>query len=739
MEKIESKAIELLDKDELLGKDTFDSYLKLIKNIIENDKFDYIILIDRKGAAIFRAFLRVLKERAKEKKIEIKPIILSSRVVGNYSFKKTDNVLIFDDIINRGRNLCRIIKDLYRRGLKNISYTALAYREDLAETKERESEGDSVSICKNGEEMKIKIKDKIFKNENGEFSVGIEVFGITELSPFKEGEKGPKVCLSEPETKDLAEKLNKLIHYSMTPYTSYTAYARFGTKKFKDLRLNIPDNYEQLPYDVHVCEDVGVQADLYCEDEEYSLTTGYFSGIRVFTNEYDTEGETEYLIRPCFFLPPLKKEHIDEMFEKLNFNTINLSSTRRNFSEGETGESPDHISFLEKKTELEIKIRLVTSVLTAIKGIKFALNAFSASTEITKNEVGKIFAKSFARYFLAKDYGDNYENYENYEKCLQKTADFLDKATKVVNENEELFNFKSNKYHAESSDDYYLLNYTDYIDKLGSDYIAIKKDIEEIIKEVEGGYATYAFVKKRLEKTEDDFPRFFSELSIFLDNVDEKVKGYKLLPIPLAETIRLIHKEGEYPEYLFPEIIAAFDACIEDGSMGDCVYVECMDSDDNSFVALHYYQHGELALLEYWKRFLAAWKYLINNINGSLELCADGMTDFEIKTMMNDYKNIVSERPEGFLKKLLSSTFIVFNRDVAVIKALLKEKNFYSIVEKTDVKNDGVFKGKVIGINKEREKEPLDEDTIVTTLSRVAGIWRGKLIKQRIDRENEET
>ena len=722
MKKIESKAIELL------GKDTFDSYLELIKKIIENDKFDYIILIDRKGAAIFRAFLRVLKEEEGITKTK-KSIILSSCVVGSYSFDVKENikVLIFDDIINRGRNLCRIIKDLYRRGLRNISYTALAYRKDLKKG------GDSVSICKNGKEMEIKITDGIFKG--GEFSVGIEVFGITELSPFKEGEKGPKVCLEESETKDLAETLNKFVHYSMTPYTAYIAYGRFEKgefPKFPNLEFKVPDNYVQLPYDVQICKDVGVEAALYCENEEYSLTTGYFSGIRVFTNKYiddkdnNAEDETEYLIRPCFFLPPLKKKHIEMLFETLKLDKkFPEKKTKRNFTEGKTveqGENKKDLELLATKTQLEIKIRLVTSVLTAIKGIDFAIKALDGISEM---DIVKVFAKSFARYFFAEEYGDK----DKQKECLNETIDLFIEAKTAIDNNRGLFNFRSNyqSYDVEQCRDYYLLNCTDYKDELDKKNENIK-EIISLKKGEENGYVTYSFVERILENTKDDFPRFFSELSIFLDNVDEKIEAYKLFPIPLAETIRLIHKERDYPEYLFPEIIAAFDACIEDGSMGDCVYVERM-KDDDSFMALHYYQHGESAPLEYFKMFIVSWKYLINNINGSLELCADGMTDSEIKTMMNDYKNIVSKHSEGFLNDLLLSTFIVFNRGVADVKALLNKKNFYSIVEEANKKIDDIKK--MI-----KGQKNSDEPNIVKTLSRVAGIWRSKLIKQRIDKKN---
>ncbi|MDR2571777.1 MAG: hypothetical protein LBD23_15985, partial [Oscillospiraceae bacterium] len=93
-------------------------------------KFDFIVLVAKKACVLFRAVMRLAKARDGYLPNNM-PIIIDTRTMSSYTFlesgkeRKDVKVLVFDDILNRGRNIGRVISSLNRQGIRNIYYSAL--------------------------------------------------------------------------------------------------------------------------------------------------------------------------------------------------------------------------------------------------------------------------------------------------------------------------------------------------------------------------------------------------------------------------------------------------------------------------------------------------------------------------------------------------------------------------------------------------------------------------------------
>jgi len=725
---------------ELLGDVAYNDYINIVKSLCKKhtddnpEGFDYILLIDRKGSSIFRCFLRIIKEEFLDKRegglkeheefLKNLPVIITSRHYGCYDFGGAENisnkrVVIFDDIINKARNLEQYVSNLYRRGIKNIHFSAFAFCDKLLKMSTRNNAVIKYDNDKKETYFKF-IYDDDYKNEadKGFFTKAYEknpnfrvpILRLENSYLIKQGYKRNKPTLyanrnffvPDAEAKDLSYCFNNIIHFSLTPYTAYLSYARFNCELFKR------DNFKEYAH-----KDLNVRAykskdknneSFLCYKNDYNHENGYFSGIRIFENK-DTR---EILIHPTLFLPPLKEDQVEELYDKLGFNEFSIDGVKPlNYEEFEKikfnnpHDLSNYIRHLERKNKLESAERRIIALLSAIDAIRFIniekdvkrvvnisfkedinlkdIEALDFDTYILKG-----FAKSLCRYFLA-DYlkGDK----EQRNVYLNYMIEFLSKSIKIVENNEELFNFKNTeKYSAK----YNLLeDYTNVIRDKNKIY-SYKAEVEKLIKEEkdENKKKEYEKYKKRIIKNikiteeniicqekeetkkyqfikrvkpdkindskEDKIDDIFGKIIKELELADDSIIDHKLNPLPIIEVRNeIINLISEFCEKnkkeAFLEVVAYIDSCVANGIMSTCSYAESksycreVETEENDYMIISYVQRGELASIIWEINFAKRFNKVFGN---NLVYCIEKVT-----RLLKFHKNTINNSEEKQLKE----------------------------------------------------------------------------------------
>jgi len=310
------------------------------------EHFDYIMLVARKGYSAFRAFLRTLKdyikqmdeERAKQFTALVdKVIIVNTRTSLFYSFNhdgqgvSNQKILIFDDLLSKGRNITRFAINLFRMGFNpaNIYYSALGYHQMHKESYSYGHDSTQcVSINHDGNgryAVVIHNETKEFINSNGKWDYSkIPLFlphRFANKQLFSSG-----LFMSKAQTNDLSHNLNKFIHYCVVPYTGYSSYGYFNYNDtaeteehnaFKKLYVGSKNetpliqklNAHEL--NIEACN--GILKDCHFIIRGHNSKNGYFSGVKIFKNDEIKE----IMINPCIILPSFTESQTRKLYTVL--------------------------------------------------------------------------------------------------------------------------------------------------------------------------------------------------------------------------------------------------------------------------------------------------------------------------------------------------------------------------------------------------------------------------------------
>ena len=702
---------------ELLGSKMYESYMRIIKAILKDGNFDVIILMDRKGSDIFRCFFRLFKSKFHEEisrlteemakvgekqeilaKLEdelskIKeqqktffvklPIIISSRQCASYTFNGNEKVIIFDDVITKGRNIEQFICNLHRRGIKDISFTALAYHENLLDKQttnsiviEPDNKNEPVIRFKYDDEHKREEHKgyftKVKKIAGFEFTVSI-FFPLEEEGAYcplievqknvaqKPLLKNRDFFFSDDQSKKIAHTFNRLIHYSLTPYTAYTSYGRFlcAAKTLKEAIESKLDNHNAKKLDVAACTEEKVKSWMcYCKtknSKKRNYQNGYFSGMRVFLNDFG-----EVLFQPFLTLPSLTTKQVGELYESFKFDSFEIGGKNPLYFEKMGKDFQDnniysdggkYIKHLSRKSQLESAERRVVSLLMAVETVNFLNNepaikqAINLSNKddklLTNTEVEKFIintiAKSLKRYFLPTYLSTNAEI---SDEAQQKICLFLTEAISIVKENpNNIFDFSDvNKYpHVDNL----LENYTSILNEVDIYNCYRENEItENYLEMIKGFFDTehstkFSNLSEEIKTEGSVITKLDNELDKFISvlmKADEKMIDRKFYPLPLFEIVQFIMgkfstKDFSSRDELFLELMIIICSCVEDGIISTCIYTErCYNTEveEDNFLTSYYTQRGELSLI----------KHILNFINNFTKI--DGVSNIKYQLQKVD-------------------------------------------------------------------------------------------------------
>jgi hypothetical protein len=172
-----------------------------------------------------------------------------------YSIGDDPNVCIFDDIINRGRNLEHIVTYFHRRSVRKISFASLGYVGTLVYNFDESEKKDFYNVTEYPYWVFVPLNKELIGAKDTYYLCKLkEPFTVkllcTSKIAFRNG-----LTLNIEQTKKLSKALNKFIHCCGISYTSYTAYGRFGSGEtlypgYSDLTLNVSSEvYKQYGLD----------------------------------------------------------------------------------------------------------------------------------------------------------------------------------------------------------------------------------------------------------------------------------------------------------------------------------------------------------------------------------------------------------------------------------------------------------------------------------------------------------
>jgi len=357
------------------------------------EQFDYIILVARKGSSSFRAFLPALKYyiknkalRKRFKELADKVIITNTRSHLFYCFNECKNndgtqkdikdlkILIFDDLLAKGRNITRIAISLFRRGFSpdNIYYTAFGYHEmqkfspnnnfGMSDQVASISPAPNENNCKTGNRYVVNIhsreiakliekkRDELPDNEksNVEKYKRIPLFLPHSLSKrdfFLSG-----LFHAKPKMNEMSYSFNKFFHYCSVPYTGYTSYVYFGFydifdqenlfyksayTKLYGAKSDFQNMYPKITcWDmfhlnkVKACNDMRIDCRLFVrnnEDKSHNYKNGYFTCVQTFYNGMTNE----ILLYPFICLPALTETQVCTLYVALFGSAFECNTWRK--------------------------------------------------------------------------------------------------------------------------------------------------------------------------------------------------------------------------------------------------------------------------------------------------------------------------------------------------------------------------------------------------------------------------
>jgi hypothetical protein len=223
--------------------------------------FDYVIGIARKGCSCFRSYLRTIKEsvgdtpdsKAAFKAAATKPIILNSRTINFYNFKELKDkgkdigdvrILILDDLLNKGRNISRILRDLLRMGIEaeNVCYAALGFHMMQAN---QPKEGDCHSTWiepSDDDKNRYVIR---FDVEPGDrlYTKRIPLL-LPQIFATENFLSSKDFFLDREEINTRSFRFNEFMHYAAVPYTGYMSSAYLRYTQEDDALVSYADRFE---------------------------------------------------------------------------------------------------------------------------------------------------------------------------------------------------------------------------------------------------------------------------------------------------------------------------------------------------------------------------------------------------------------------------------------------------------------------------------------------------------------
>lgn len=458
------------------------------------DHFDYIIGIARKGYSCLRVYLRIIKEIAASSNTDksafntaaTKSIILNSRTTNFYTFLETGKpigdvkILIFDDLLNKGRNVTRIIRNLIRMGMKpeNLYYSALGYHMMQVNPPKNDEHHSTWIETVKGHPGQYALNFRVEQQDDILFGKKIRLFLPYSLANdnFLENRY---FFLDRNEINFRSFQFNQLIHCALIPYTAYLSSVYFNYKADNDEL--IPSRYKQRANDfvslifesvkgectplfdgksvcisqIEACESFMVEnRHIHIESNP---ANGYHSSVRIFRNVQ----REEILIYPFIILPSLEQKEICTLYKtlfKLEGDGISLMNVNKMIGmiyphvTLDKGVDIDRIDIDFKYTKSSIKmktkyifehmIRGIVCVLSAIIGIRFIEEyaVFDSDKQLNRSIAIKLFAKRFHRYFGVR-------NSTNVSRAdyLKLYEVFLVECLNNYNKNRELFDFNSHK------------------------------------------------------------------------------------------------------------------------------------------------------------------------------------------------------------------------------------------------------------------------------------------------------
>jgi hypothetical protein len=704
-----TKAEKYMYNDIFKSKYETDCYIDFVKALYNsNNKFDYIILVAKKACILFRTVLRIAKaQKGYLPKYEDMPIVINTRTMCSYTFleskkeRKDISVLIFDDILSKGRNVERIVSNLNLYGIRNISYTALGIN-SLAINITNEGDIDELDIEDinlTDEELKL-LKDNAISNFNNKMSLIRPVGSVRKNSPIdkrpaylkedyivefnnkvdriilKETEMGtqehlkinyyipdkfkdgyfhnPLFVMGREQLMWLAQRINYLAHFFLIPYTGYLPYAIFSYDKSENVILKkfLEEDETLIDMPASVCNKTGVIMKMRPLASECCSKNGAFVGIRIMFNSFTKES----VIFPTVMLPTLTVDQIKNIYGIL-FSDVELfkrewekdGETECSFDLdwtlglddglfGNTFDNPDHFTHYKFKHLYECASRRIISILSIIYTYNWIKND-GEKTGITPEKVLTRFADSIRTLYKA-DLQDDYENLLMIKKSILKCVD-------NVNNNPDIFNFTNfEKYNQNSN-----FNFIDYIRNDNKEEEERLKQTLKVLNEIPNN------TKKENHENFATIFRCFSQIACDFNNIDVTNK-YRVYPIPTFVIITKIHEnlygKAEMTNENFIEYATALYTANEDARSSCVVYAErrffCdgnkVPVDKNNFIISNYYQCGELSIK--WVDDNLKGKYQLLSYLISAQILIKTFYEEEIKkekisTFANDYSSLLAK------------------------------------------------------------------------------------------------
>jgi len=559
--------------EDLINKNWFTEYYGF-------DRFDYIILVARKGYSIYRALLRAVKAEIKNdekmlflfNKLSAKVIIINTRTTAFYSFNQLNNnesrkqkstgklkCLLFDDLLGKGRNVTRITISLIIRGIlpENIYYAALGFHQ-MQRNKPKEGtvqktwiSQDETDKCK----YYVNFEDEYFDSliNSGKTKQYIDALKRINLflpySVANENFLSSKLFLERSKANTLSRDFNRYLHYCTVPYTGYMSYTYFN---------NRDDNYKLFSFDklkvdykkitnILAIDSIKGACEGLILDYDSNISNGYYTSVRFYKN-IETH---EVIIHPYVSFPALSGDIVKKLYRTLfagiilsEYNEVmaqvyNYASDNNVMGETYRAIAINFDNFGEEggideknKNIFEHMSRAVLSVLSAIIGIRIfeQYRLFSDDYAQNHNKGKEMFARNVCRYLCAHKRGDDEGSKEEIKsKCI----DFLERCYNNVYEISgddvlvrPTFNFKDDNYNDECPT---LVEWKDYCpDRNKENKI---NDWENLIRRLDE-YPEKSDVKylNRKQKREPIF--YILDIVNYISIIDEHRK-YKIPPIPV--------------------------------------------------------------------------------------------------------------------------------------------------------------------------------------------------------------
>ena len=600
--------------------------------------FDYIVLIARKGFACFKTYMRILKKDISKKPKNV--ILLNSRTTSFFSYslntidsdggkpKKDLKILIFDDLLNKGRNISRIVIEMVRLGIpiNNIYYAALGYHTmQIDEPKEDDCQSTWISQDIDKTKYWLHIHGKANRTlSDSEANIKIRLF-LPESLANEEFLASKHLFLDRSRINQRIYNFNKLLHFSLVPYTDYMSYGRFNYARAGDLPLAgkqeavkklLNEDKALCCFDSHAlrirsCDEMGIDACAFILKAVHG--NGFYLSFRVMHNPL----RNELLFYPNLILPALNEPQLCKLYTTLfagvsGFNEAfaviypAVNETKVEFGQlfdridfSGLNEEEDYCCRLRKEYVFEHMARSLTCVLSAVFAVQYIADEclLGADKLASTDNAVKLFSKNLGRYLGIAD-----------EEC---SASFLRKCISNYEAGaEDIFAFEkySNAGCPTLND---LAMYYEY-DGMEDITNALQKHYQEKKKDIE--YFT--------ESEKKDAYFYFSDYINMLSEKDES-RQIKVPPIPTSRIVDMsanaceriiktyfsakeksnifknllsLYNTDNIKDAIYRKTMIAFESIVEEGIAGNVIYSEEHKERKNGFINMNAIQCGEMAI-----------------------------------------------------------------------------------------------------------------------------------------------